>query len=430
MFFSPAVATFARLRTEYRLPIPHLQGHHPRTLEKIFHKFIAAQTAHRDGRLAEAEGLYRACLKLDPRNPDVLHFAGMLQFQTGRRELGLQSVRSSLRLAPGNPHAWNNLGNMLAAGDDEAGAIEAYRRATELDPALVAGWFNLGVVLRWARRMEECVAAFCKAVELQPADPAVYERFGMILYGLGRFEQAAAVYRQWLAVGPGNPAARHMLAAMTGQEVPDRADDAYVAGLFDSFSSSFDEQLHKLEYRAPELLAAAILGELPAGQVQDVLDAGCGTGLCGPLLRSAARHLVGVDLSDGMIREARARASYDELHVAELTAFMSSRVACFDVVVSADTLVYFGALEAVAAAAWNCLRDKGLFAFTVERRDAGDAPYAMEPHGRYSHRESYATTVLRNQGFALLEQRHVVLRKEKGQDVHGLLLVARRNAPV
>lgn len=351
----------------------------------------------------------------------------MLAFQTGQREQGLKGVRASLDVDPGNPHAWNNLGNMLAATDDSAGAIDAYERATALEPKLVAGWYNLGILLRRARRYEDCVAAFCKATELQPTDPAVYERFGMVLYSLGRFEQAAGVYRQWLAIEPNNPAAIHMLAAMTGQDVPDRAGDAYVARLFDRFSSSFDEQLRALDYRAPELLSAAVVGELPAGSRHDVLDAGCGTGLCGPLLRSVAKRLVGVDLSEGMLLKAQARKTYDELYCAELTAFMRGNPQGFDVVISADTLVYFGALEEAVDGARECLRSGGLLAFTLERRDEEGPNFRMEPHGRYSHRVPYVLEVLTARGFTVIEQREVVLRKEKLQDVAGLLLVARRS---
>jgi predicted TPR repeat methyltransferase len=396
---------------------------------EVMRLLLAAQSAHRQGLVAEAESLYGACLAGSPRNPDVLHFYGMLQFQVGMREQGLQRVRESLDVEPCNPHAWNNLGNMLVASDDADGAIEAYRRATALEPRLAVGWYNLGIVLRQMRRIEECVAAFCNALDLEPSDGAVYERFGMILYALGRFEQAADVYRRWLKVDPANPLARHMFAAMTGEQVPERAGDDYVARLFDEFSDSFDAQLRNLEYRAPELLSAAVLGELPAGQTQAVLDAGCGTGLCGPLLRSAARHLVGVDLSAGMIARARERQLYDELHVAELTAFIAAHPRAFDVIISADTLVYFGALEAFAAAAAAGLRERGLLGFTVERRDEGDAPYMLEPHGRYSHRPQYVESVLRAAGFNLVEERHAVLRKESGKDVAGLLVVARLQAP-
>ena len=47
----------------------------------------------------------------------------------------------------------------------------------------------------------------------------------------------------------------------------------------------------------------------------DVLDAGCGTGLCGPLVAPYARRLVGVDLSARMLDAGRRRDSvYDELY--------------------------------------------------------------------------------------------------------------------
>lgn len=112
-----------------------------------------------------------------------------------------------------------------------------------------------------------------------------------------------------------------------------------------------------MEYRAPELVAAALQdhAEYQSGEV-DVLDAGCGTGLCGPLLRSTARRLVGVDLSKGMIDRARQRTVYDELVIEELCSAMRARPAAFGVVVSADTLVYFGALEEALAACEVCLR--------------------------------------------------------------------------
>lgn len=88
----------------------------------------------------------------------------------------------------------------------------------------------------------------------------------------------------------------------------------------------------------------------------DMLDAGCGTDLCGPLLRAQARRLVGVDLSSGMVAKARARVGYDELVVAQLTAYLQVHSDAYDVVVSTDTLIYFGDLSPVFAAALGALR--------------------------------------------------------------------------
>jgi predicted TPR repeat methyltransferase len=107
-------------------------------------------------------------------------------------------------------------------------------------------------------------------------------------------------------VDAGNPTARHLIAAYTEQDLPDRAADEYVRQLFDGFAASFDNVLGGLAYRAPQLVAdrvATLVG--PAAANLTVLDAGCGTGLCAPLIKPYARRLVGVDLSPGMLDRAR-----------------------------------------------------------------------------------------------------------------------------
>ena len=166
----------------------------------------------------------------------------------------------------------------------------------------------------------------------------------------------------------------NMLAACTGEEQPERAPDEYVRRTFDDFAASFDQVLARLEYAAPRLLDAAIDPVLPVGGNGDILDAGCGTGLCGEFLASRGRRLVGVDLSKGMLARARATRHYDELIHAELTAFLESRRGEFDAIVSADTLVYFGDLAAVLAAAHGALRTTGILAFTVEEATGDRAP--------------------------------------------------------
>ena len=201
--------------------------------------------------------------------------------------------------------------------------------------------------------------------------------------------------------------------------------------IFEVFADSFDTILERLQYRAPALVAQAaadVMGP-PEGRL-DILDAGCGTGLCGEHFKPFARRLVGVDLSLEMLKRAGVRKLYDELIVGELTAFVGAVPSAWDLMVSADTLVYFGDLAPVMAAARRGLRPGGSSIFTLERANESDAPqgFTLNPHGRYSHTEAYVRRVLAE---ARLETRQITpvhLRLEVSKPVEGLLVVAARPA--
>lgn len=160
------------------------------------------------------------------------------------------------------------------------------------------------------------------------------------------------------------------------------------------------------------------------------LDAGCGTGLCGPLIAPYVRHLTGVDLSSAMLAKSQGRGIYNRLVKAELTAFLRNNRDAFDVIVSADTLVYFGRIEEVLEAAFHALRSDGLLIFTVEALlgEETGVGYRLNPHGRYSHGRGYVREVLSTAGFTALSIEPSVLRTEGGSPVDGFVVTARRDA--
>ena len=225
---------------------------------------------------------------------------------------------------------------------------------------------------------------------------------------------------------PDDPVALHMHAACTGGQIPARASNAFVERTFDSFATSFESKLERLSYRAPALVAAMIEDAgVDARRQLEVLDAGCGTGLCGPLLAPYARRLVGVDLSEGMLARAKEKQLYDALEHGELTQYLSANRDTFDLIASADTLVYFGDLEPVVTAAAGALRAGGWLFFTVEHavRPGEDAGYRLEFHGRYAHSRAYVDRTLAAAGLRT-EIAEADLRMESGMPVAGLVVRA------
>ena len=415
---------------------------------------------HQRGRLDEAEALYREALERSPNDADLLHFHGVLLHQRGRSTEAIDSIRRALEIDPNYVDAHNNLGNVfkelgrlrdatreyrkvLALDDSNAGAhnnlgtslrcldhfeeaITEYKRALELEPGNAEIWVNFGNALRANDQTQEALTAFRKAIEIKPMHAEAHLSLGRALHRNGRTEEAAVVYRKWLKRQPENPVAKHMLASATGIDVPDRASDEYIRATFDSFASSFDSKLEGLGYRGPEQISSALDDELgSATPSRNILDAGCGTGLCGPLIRRHARSLVGVDLSERMLERARNRGMYDELVRAELIGFMVCKAGSYDVVVSADVLIYFGALDRLFEAAAHALRPDGTLVFSVEDAGDEDRGLRLNAHGRFSHTRDYVRRTLAGAGMSVSRIDSEILRREARIDVAGLIVTAR-----
>jgi predicted TPR repeat methyltransferase len=381
-----------------------------------------ALAAHRAGRLEEADNLYRQVLQRAPGEPMALYLLGLTCFHRGDAALAVEHISASLAARPANVRAWKDLGGILMASGRLEEARDAYRQAAEHGPLLAESWYNLGVSESRLGATLEAIAHLKHALVVGPSYTRSYEPLALLLYRSGDPAGATEVYQQWLLHEPGSPTARHMVAAAAGQGPPRAADD-YIRTHFDLAADGFDSNLAQLGYRAPEAVAAALthLGPAP---LKRLLDAGCGTGLCGPQVRARCEHLTGVDLSAAMLAQAAQRGCYDELVQAELTAFLHISAATFDAVICVDTLVYFGDLEEPLRAAHAALKGPGPLVFTLE---AGPSRVPkLEIHGRYSHSEAYVREALQGAGFAQASITEDSFRQERGRDVAGLLITAHR----
>lgn len=387
------------------------------------------------GDSSEATAAYQRALELDPRF--FAAAANLAQVLVKQPELSraaaLAAVDRALALADASglrtadtANLHNARGNLLQAEGRTEDAIACYRRAVAIDPAFAEGHLNLGRALARELRLDEAIEPLRRAIELRPADLSIYKQLALALRRLRRNDEATAVYQAWHAQDPSDPIAAHM-ANVRGEEAPpERAADEYVQREFDDFAEQFDDVLvNKLGYQVPLLVSRAIeRAGLVDRRELDVLDAGCGTGLCVPFLRPIARRLVGVDLSGKMLDKARERGGYDELVEAELVAYLELHAQAFDLVVAADVVLYFGRLERLASALRAALRPGGGLIFTVEAGDDDDRGWALNDGGRYAHHPSYLRRVLESAGLELRELVDDRLRFELGTEVRGWIVTA------
>src|SRR5438874_7659636 len=96
--------------------------------------FDAALRLHQQGRLAEAEGLYRRVLAVEPRHGDSLHLLGVTAMQMGRPEVALELIGQAIAVQPSAAGFHNNIAEaarMLGRLDE---AIRHLERAIQLEP--------------------------------------------------------------------------------------------------------------------------------------------------------------------------------------------------------------------------------------------------------------------------------------------------------
>ncbi|TBW37156.1 methyltransferase domain-containing protein [Siculibacillus lacustris] len=296
-------------------------------------------------------------------------------------------------LASGDPtadrrHGW---ARDLAETGRPGEAAELMEQALELVPEWAAGWFALAT-FREAAGDATAVAAYVHALALDPTD---------------RCGAALRLARLGAAGGPVD-------------------GSAHVRALFDDYAPRFEAALTgALDYRGPQLLAAAIERVAPGRRFAMGLDLGCGTGLMARAIRDRVDRLAGVDLSPEMVARAHRTGLYDALAVGELVTDLAGRAAgSCDLITAADVFCYLGDLRPAFAAVARIATPGALFAFSVERAEAvGVDDRVMLGDGlRFAHPESHLDAAAAATGFGARTIEIAPLRLDRGAAVIGSII--------
>ncbi len=415
------------------------------------------------GNLAEAAKSLGQCLALDSKNPTAWVLLGMVQARQGDKTTGETSYRNALAADPGCLAAWQCLGLSKQEQKQLPEAIECFKQCAALDPKNPAAPALLGRLSFETGKVEDAAAYYRKASAMDPANPAHHrmtarmDRLTQIIHGadpetvanagagnpdpapvqeqledafhyfngFGYRDAALRTGEAFLRLHPGHAVMSYHMAALKGDGNVTQSPEAYLVETFGNFADRFDAQLVELlDYDVPRKMVKAIQ-EFAAKQTYDrVLDAGCGTGLCGKALRPVCKHLTGVDISRQMLEQASLKKVYDQLVCGEIVSQMNHHPDEYDLITAADVLIYLGDLEKVFKAAAHSLKSQGVFAFSIE---ASDQPgFKLLSSGRFAHHPSY---VLEKSmpAFEKLACLPITVRKEAHQPLAGFILVLQKS---
>jgi predicted TPR repeat methyltransferase len=383
----------------------------------------------RSGQLNEALGSFDAALALKPDFAEALSGRACVLNRMGRPAEALLTLDGLLALWPADADAWINRGSVLTAMGLLDEALQSFERACAIDPVSLEALNNRSVILCELHRLDEALDACDAALALNPEHAICWNNRGNALIAMARYEDAVASFDRALLIDPKlDPAIQNRDFALLELGRLSRCPPGYLRGLFDAFSADYDEKMvNTLYYRAHthlRTLADRVLQGADSGM--RILDLGCGTGLVGDVFKDLATggRLDGVDLSPRMIEAAGRRGIYDQLILGDIETVLHAFERSYDLILAADTMIYFGDLALTLSGVFKRLRPGGFYLFAVEQSQSPG--WEQTQARRFRHSESYLRAAAAVAGLYFVDSMPCVLRRQGNEPVQGLTVALRK----
>ncbi|HEX4794467.1 MAG TPA: tetratricopeptide repeat protein [Humisphaera sp.] len=433
--FEEAIRAFERAST--------LDSNQPHTLFGLAMAHMARKAPDAAGKAifylkqAENAGLTSADLHLN---------RGIALLVTDRLDEAIESLKKTIGMRGDWALAYYHMSVAYRKKGDLAQTRNWLAATLQIEPEHAAAWHALGVLEAEAGHFDEAEALFRGAIAVRPKFASAYTALASLLEHRGKKDEARKIledsqvaasakdatsnarssadaiaeYDRKLTLSPESAQGQFALAAKFNFAAPTTLPPDTVIDLFDRYADRFDEHLRgKLEYRVPELIAEAAAKGKPDRPL-DVLDLGCGTGLCGMLLKPIAGVVWGIDLSPLMVAKSKARGVYDRLEQGDVVQAMQSMDQQFDLVVAGDVFIYVGDLTPVFTQIVRRLRPGGRVIASIEA-GGGDRYQMGKKSLRYSHSRPYLQRIAAMFGFEEETCDPITVRIESRKPVAGYL---------
>ena len=161
-----------------------------------------AMALHQQGRLADAEALYRQILAIDARVFPALYLLGMVRLTQGDHAEAAELTGRALAINPNDPGALLHHGLALHGQARFADAAATYDRLLALQPGLTAALMGRGASLRAMGQTQAALADHEAVLVADPGNADAWNGRGALLAVLGRSDEAMESCDRALALRP------------------------------------------------------------------------------------------------------------------------------------------------------------------------------------------------------------------------------------
>ncbi len=222
------------------------------------------------GRLDDAEKMYRAGLSRDSNSIDAVQGLVDLYFRRNKSDAALHTLQEKIEHDPGNVGLYLLQGEALLQVKQPAEAAASFKRALELDKQNVPALILLAKIESSAGEIDQAIANYRQALAAAPTNIPIHLALGSLLESKGNWQEAQSIYEKALAIQPEDALAANNLAyvmlehggsvnvaltlAQTARrglpQLPNSADTLgwayYKNGAFSVAASLFEEAVRKV----------------------------------------------------------------------------------------------------------------------------------------------------------------------------------------
>lgn len=395
--------------------------------------------------------IYLKLIALEPDYVRGLFNCAWCCLQVQEIEEAKSYLQHAIALVPEYAAAQHLLGSILIKEGAFAEAEQHLTVALQEDPTLAEAYCHLGMVKIHQQYYDEAKSLLEQALAIEPFHAEAYYHLALVhlkhgdhhatesclqnaidrdpnhfaaLYNMALLKKQQHFYGladEYLAraqmIKPEDQHVLFLRASLRAGNTESAPPQAFVNSLFDGYADHYDTHMTQvLHYQVPEQLLALFEADKPTAKIR-ILDIGCGTGLCGPLFKPFASQLMGIDLSQPMLDQAKKRGCYDELKHGDVVALLSDLPDhCFDLCIAADVLGYIGKLDALFEQVARILTPGGRFLFSIE---AGSADFQLNQTTRFSHGTDYIHQLALQHQLEVKDLIPGILREQEGHAVQG-----------
>ena len=169
------------------------------TINQVLQQAIAK---HKDGKIEDAERLYRLIIKTIPTHKDANHNLGILLVSLNKSAEALPLFKIAVEADPNHEQIWISYIKNLIENKKFEEAEVSLIKAEELKPDFVEAHFYLSIIHKEFNRFDEAEKSLKKVIELAPDYADAHNDLGAILKEVGRLEEAETSIKTAVRLNP------------------------------------------------------------------------------------------------------------------------------------------------------------------------------------------------------------------------------------